>query len=390
MRPQELLTAIDAMLPEIRELRHQLHRIPEIAGQEVKTAAFLRQKLQPFGLEFREPLLGTDVVADLDTGRSGKTILLRADIDALPIDESTGVPYASGHPGMAHACGHDGHMAMLLGAVKIIAGIREQLNGRIRFVFQPGEEVRALGRELVAKGVLKNPDVEFCAALHGWPGVPEGLIETRPGPVMAAAGHFKVKIIGKGGHGSSPESAIDPLLTACKAVMLLQSVVSRRIDPQAAAVLGVCQFNAGQSSNVIPDTAEFSGTTRALDRATTARFEPEIRRILEHVTAANGATYEMTYSQDYEVTVNDPAAVETARLAVTKYLGPDLYRELPRPAMGAEDFGYYLAEVPGVYARLGMGVGAVGLHNPRYDFNDRALRHGIAFFVALALELNGQ
>ncbi|MGE4563235.1 MAG: M20 family metallopeptidase [Victivallaceae bacterium] len=390
MTPQELLNKIDAMLPDIRELRHTLHRIPEIAAAEFKTAAFLREKLRPYQLEFREPLLGTDVVADLDTGRPGKTILLRADIDALPLDESTGAPYASEHPGMAHACGHDGHMAMLLGAVRLLDGIRDQLNGRIRFVFQPGEEVRALGGEMVAKGLLKNPDVEFCAALHGWPGVPEGVIETRPGPIMAAAGHFKVKIFGKGGHGSSPELTIDPLLTACEAVMMLQSIVSRRLDPQAASVLGVCQLSAGQSSNVIPDTAEFAGTTRALDRVTAARFEPEMRRILEHVTAANGASYEMDYDQAYEVTVNDPAAVETAKLAVTRYLGADAYRELPRPAMGAEDFGYYLAEVPGVYARLGMGVDAVGLHNPRYDFNDRALRHGIAFFAALALELNGR
>ncbi len=390
MTSQELLAAVDAILPEIEEARHALHRIPEIAGEEVKTSAYLRKALERYDLIVHAPFLGTDVVADLDTGRPGRTILLRADIDALPMQEETGCDYASEHCGMAHACGHDGHMAMLLGAIRVLDSIRDRLSGRIRFVFQPGEEVKALGRELVERGVLENPKVDFCAALHGWPSLPEGVIASRPGTMMASASHFEVKILGRGGHGSSPELTIDPLLTACQAVTMLQNVVSRRTNPQAAAVLSICQFKAGQSSNVIPDSAEFSGTTRALDSATAAQFEPEIRRILEHVAAANGANYEFHYDQAYEVTVNDPAAVELARKTAEKYLGEGAYRELPRPSMGAEDFGYYLAKVPGVHARIGVGTDMVGLHNPRYNFNDKSLRNGIAYFVGLALELAGR
>lgn len=381
----ELLAKIDAILPEAAALRHDLHRMPEIAGKEFDTARKLREKLAELPqFQAREPYLDTDVTALLDTGRPGRTVALRADIDALPVAEATGVAYASTRPGMMHACGHDGHMAMLYGAARVLAELAPQLNGRVKLIFQPGEEVRAMGRELVAAGVLD--DVDFVAALHGWPGIPVGKIATRAGAVMASAAHFDITIFGRGGHGSAPEKTIDPVVIGSELVLALQSVVARETDPQDAAVLSICRFSAGVSSNVIPDHAELNGTVRALSPEVAGRFEPAIRRIAAGVAAAHGARCELAYRDDYGVTVNRPECFELARRAVQTYLGAENFIEEPRSMMAAEDFSYFLARCPGIYARIGVGEDQVGLHHPRYDFNDQALRHGIAFLVATVLE----
>ena len=369
------------MLPELIRLRHEFHQIPEIAGKEVKTAAKIRQELAKLPLEIREPLIGTDVVAVLDTGRPGRNILLRADMDALPIAEETGKEYASSHPGMMHACGHDGHITMLLGAAKYLCNIREQLSGTVKFVFQPGEEVEAMGRLLVEAGVLQDPPADRVAAMHGWPGLPKGAVCCREGAIMASAAHFYITITGRGGHGSAPASAIDPVVAAAQAICALQTIVSRNTDPRETAVLSICSVQAGHSSNVIPDEVKLSGTCRALTPEIAGGLEAKIHRVLAGVCAATETSYSMEYHDLYQVSMNAPEAVAEARRAAQQ---ADLkYVELPRPDMAAEDFSYYLAQCPGALIHLGLGEDYTKLHKSTFDFDDDLIPCGMAYLVNL-------
>ena len=371
---------IAAILPELVELRHAFHRTPEIAGEEFETSARIRAELAGLPLDVRPPLLGTDVVAVLDTGRPGPNILLRADMDALPIAEATGLDYASTRPGMMHACGHDGHIAMLLGAAKILCAMREGLTGTVKFVFQPGEEVRALGKKLVEAGVLENPKADIVSAIHGWPGLPEGAVCCRPGAMMASAAHFHIAVKGRGGHGSAPAATVDPITAAAQAIMALQTIVSRNTDPRDTAVLSVCSVHAGNSSNVIPDEAKLAGTCRALTPEVAASLEEKMRRVLSGVCAACGASYEMDYQDLYRVSMNDPEAVGQVRRAAER--AGLRYCELERPDMAAEDFSYYLAQCPGALIHLGLGETYTSLHRNTFDFNDRVLASGVAYLAS--------
>ena len=372
---------ITALLPELIRLRHEFHQIPEIAGKEVKTAAKIRQELAKLPLEIREPLICTDVVAVLDTGRPGRNILLRADMDALPIAEETGKEYASTHPGMMHACGHDGHITMLLGAAKYLCNIREQLSGTVKFVFQPGEEVEAMGRLLVEAGVLQNPPADRVAAMHGWPGLPKGAVCCRDGAIMASAAHFYITITGRGGHGSAPASAIDPVVAAAQAICALQTIVSRNTDPRETAVLSICSVQAGHSSNVIPDEVKLSGTCRALTPEIAGGLEAKIHRVLAGVCAATETSYSMEYHDLYQVSMNAPEAVTEARRAAQQ--AGLKYVELPRPDMAAEDFSYYLAQCPGALIHLGLGEDYTKLHKSTFDFDDDLIPCGVAYLVNL-------
>lgn len=372
---------IAELLPELVRLRHEFHQIPEIAGKELKTSAKIRQELQKLPLEIREPLIGTDVVAVLDTGRPGKNILLRADMDALPITEETGKPYRSLHPGMMHACGHDGHITMLLGAAKLLCSIREQLTGTVKFVFQPGEEVAAMGKNLVEAGVLNDPPADRVYAIHGWPGRPLKAVCCKEGAFMASAAHFYITITGQGGHGSAPALAIDPVVAAAQAICALQTIVSRNTDPRETAVLSVCTLEAGNSSNVIPDEVKLSGTTRALKPEIAQNLEDKIHRILAGVCAASETGYQMEYHDLYQVSMNDPEAVASVKLAA-KEAHLD-YVELAQPDMGAEDFSYYLARCPGAMIHLGLGPDHCKLHKSTFDFNDEVISAGVAYFVHL-------
>ena len=374
-------TRITDLLPELIRLRHEFHQIPEIAGKEFKTSALIRQELQKLPLEIREPLIGTDVVAVLDTGRPGRNILLRADMDALPIAEETGKPYASKHPGMMHACGHDGHVTMLLGAAKYLCSIREQLSGTIKFVFQPGEEVEAMGRKLVEAGVLQNPPADRVSAIHGWPGLPKGAVCCREGAFMASAAHFYITITGRGGHGSAPALAIDPVVAAAQAICALQTIVSRNTDPRETAVLSICTLEAGHGSNVIPDEVKLSGTTRALTPEIADGLEAKIRRVLAGVCAATETSYEMDYHALYQVSMNDPQAVAEVRRAAQ--MAGLQYVDLPKPDMAAEDFSYYLAKCPGAMIFLGLGEDYTKLHRNTFDFDDDVLANGVAYLVHL-------
>lgn len=382
---RQIEESIDAVLPEVVRLRHRVHRHPELAMQETATAALVREVLAGLGLEPRSPLLGTDVIAMIEGAGPGPNVTLRADMDALPLQECTGVAYASECPGVMHACGHDGHTAMLLGAAMVLSRLRSRFRGSVRLVFQPGEEVVAAGRDLVAAGALREPSPVAAVALHGWPGGPLGTISSRPGPIMAAAEFFRVVIHGRGGHGSRPEGCVDPVLVAARVIDGLQAVVAREISPLAAAVVSVCRVSAGTNSNIIPDRAELEGTTRSLDRAVQERLPVLMERLVKGICDSLGASYEFHYRSAYIPTVNDAAVVARGRAVAMALGGTDAWRDLAEPVMGGEDFAFYLRECPGAMFFLGLGEDHAALHQAGFDFPDEALRHGIAFLVGSAL-----
>lgn len=376
-----MMRTLAEILPGIIEFRHALHRIPEMAGAEFETSRAIRERLAGLDLEVLPPFLGTDVVAILRGRGPGRNVTLRADIDALRLNEETGVPHASCHEGRMHACGHDGHAAMVMGAAELLASRRDSFDGSVRFVWQPGEENRAMGRELVEAGALENPRADLVTALHGMPGLPLGVLALRDGAMMASCAHFKVTIRGRGGHSSRPHQAVDPVVAAAAVVVELQSVVSRRIDPQQAAVLSVCRIAGGELANVIPDEVVLEGTARALDMNVAAALESGLREVVDAVSRAHRTSCEIDYRLSYPVTFNAPEPTALARRVIRETVGEGRFIELAESSMGAEDFSWYLRRYPGVYVKLGTGEDCPALHNSKFDFPDAALAAGIEYLV---------
>ena len=376
-----MMRTLAEILPGIIEFRHALHRIPEMAGAEFETSRAIRERLAGLDLEVLPPFLGTDVVAILRGRGPGRNVTLRADIDALRLNEETGVPHASCHEGRMHACGHDGHAAMVMGAAELLASRRDSFDGSVRFVWQPGEENRAMGRELVEAGALENPRADLVTALHGMPGLPVGVLALRDGAMMASCAHFKVTIRGRGGHSSRPHQAVDPVVAAAAVVVELQSVVSRRIDPQQAAVLSVCRIAGGELANVIPDEVVLEGTARALDMNVAAALESGLREVVDAVSRAHRTSCEIDYRLSYPVTFNAPEPTALARRVIRETVGEGRFVELAASSMEAEDFAYYLQRYPGVYVKLGTGENCPALHNSKFDFPDAALAAGIEYLV---------
>lgn len=376
-----MMRTLAEILPGIIEFRHALHRIPEMAGAEFETARAIRERLAGLDLEVLPPFLGTDVVAILHGRGPGRNVTLRADIDALRVHEETGAAYASRHDGRMHACGHDGHAAMVMGAAELLASRRDSFDGSVRFVWQPGEENRAMGRDLIEAGALENPRADLVTALHGMPGLPVGVLALRNGAMMASCAHFKVTIRGRGGHSSRPHQAIDPVVAAAAIVVELQSVVSRRIDPQQAAVLSVCRIAGGELANVIPDEVVLEGTARALDMKVAAALETGLREVVEAVSRAHRTRCEIDYRLAYPVTLNAPEPTALARRVIRETVGDERFVELAASSMEAEDFSYYLQRYPGVYVKLGTGENCPALHNSKFDFPDAALAAGIEYLV---------
>lgn len=380
---------VDRILPRITELRQAIHRNPELAGNEFDTAKLIRETLSSTDIDLLKPYLETDVVGVLNAGRSGKCVGLRADIDALPLQEMTDLPYKSRRDGIMHACGHDGHTAILLGAAMVLNELKDQLKGSVKFIFQPGEEVAALGKDLVEAGALDLPEPDAVFALHGFSNLPVGCISSRPGAVMAAAGFFRIKIIGKGGHCSKPETCIDPIVIGCQVVNQLQTIVSRHFAPQDAACISVCRFSGGQNSNIIPEEVVMEGSVRFLDNAVGEQFPELIENAVKGICIAAGAKYEFEYDLPYIPTINSAEYVEMAEAVATEYLGPDMWKKLEKSSMGGEDFSYFLQKCPGAYCNIGMGQDHPAIHNPKFDFEDKALRSGIIFLVMITLKVMG-
>jgi len=387
--PETLRRRVTDVLPDVVSMRRSLHRIPETHFQERETAAAVRGFLSGgSALEVHPPLLETDITATLRGGADGPCILLRSDIDALPVQERTGAAWSSERPGRAHSCGHDGHMAMLIGASRVLQGLAAELRGSVRFVFQPAEEEAAGGKALIEKGLLKAgplPDMAF--ALHGWPGIPLGVLSSAAGPAMAAADSFRLTVRGRGGHAAMPHRAVDPVLAAAQIVTAAQSAVSRSVDPQQAAVLSICRIEGGKATNVIPDEVVMEGTTRSFDRSVQDQLRERLERTAAGVCAASGCTWDIAWEVGYVPLVNHASAVNLARRVVGSYLGPSRWLAEHPPTMGAEDFAFYLQHVPGALLRLGLGEEWPPLHSPGFDFNDQALEAGITALAGLALEL---
>ncbi len=387
--PEGLRQRAAALAPEMVELRHELHRDPETRFKERDTAQTIRAFLSGTRAEVLPPLIGTDTVALLRGSAPGRNLLLRADIDALPLQEKSDLPWRSTHEGRAHACGHDGHTAMLLGAAKLLDGQADELAGSVRFVFQPAEEEEGGGRLMIEKGLLDDeprPDAAF--ALHGWTGMPARTIGAAGGAVMAAADRFVLTVKGRGGHGALPHRAADPVLAAAELVTSLQAVVSRSVDPLEPAVLSVCAIHGGHASNVIPDEVSLEGTVRYFDRSLRALIEERMEKIAGGVCAAHGCAYSLVYEAGYIPLVNDAGMVGFARGVAEGLFGPGTWDDASPRTMGAEDFAYYLEKVPGALLRLGLGEEWPRLHSPQFDFNDQAIETGIALLAGLALEFS--
>jgi hippurate hydrolase len=386
---QKIRSEVERILPDIVQLRHTIHQNPEIACAEFETAALVRKTLAPENICLLNPFLETDVVAMMDGKGKGKNVTLRADMDALPMGEKTGLSYASRRKGFMHACGHDGHTAMLAGAAIVLSRLRKNIHGSVRFVFQPGEEIVAAGRDLVEKGALLNPEPDAVFALHGLSGLPEGVLGSRPGEMMAAADFFSLTVKGKGAHSSRPEIAIDPILVAARIVESLQSVVSRQTHPLDAVVLSVCRISGGTNANIIPDNVELEGSVRYLKPNLREKIKTDMERIINGVCQSMGAGYDLTYVSPYLPTINHAGVVAFGKNIVHKILGPSCWMDIETPSLSAEDFSYYITRYPGAFFRLGMGIDKPPLHNALFDFNDNAMKNGILFLVASALEMLG-
>ena len=387
--PAHLSALVDQIVPRVRALRHQIHQHPELAREEFETAARVRRVLAPLDLRVLKPYLETDVVALLAGHGPGPCVALRADMDALPLEEKTGLPYRSRIAGRMHACGHDGHTAMLCGAALVLNRLRKSFDGTVRFVFQPGEENVAAGRDLVAAGALDRPApaANYALALHGWGGHPIGQIAARPGLAFANAAMFRIDIRGKGAHGSQPHLAVDPLLTGARIVEALQSVPAGGFNPLAPLVVQVTHFEAGHTSNVIPDEAFLEGTVRTLDSRIARAVPGQIRRIANGICSATGAHARVHYTQPYVPLHNNAAVVDRGRRVARNLFGRQGWAEVRDPSMGGEDFAYFLRKRPGALFRLGMGRHSAPGHSPFYDFEDRALRNGILFLVRMTLDI---
>ncbi|WP_043758277.1 M20 aminoacylase family protein [Imhoffiella purpurea] len=377
-------TAFEALCADLAELRHDLHAHPELAFREERTSNLVAERLAALGLEVDRGLAGTGVVGTLRRGEGG-TIGLRADMDALPLDEHTGLGYASRQPGLMHACGHDGHTTMLLGAATWLAE-HGGFSGTCHFIFQPAEENLAGGRRMVDEGLFERFPMDAVFGLHNWPGIEAGCMGVRSGPVMAAADFFELRISGTGGHAAYPHRARDPIVAAAQIIGAWQTLVSRSSDPLAAAVLSVTRIQGGTTENVIPDRVTLGGTVRTFDESVQQNIEQGMRRMAEGIATAHGVEVDLDYQRRYRSTVNDAEAAAVALKAMERTVGPErIVRDLP-PTMGAEDFGWMLAACPGAYVMLGNGTqGAHGraLHNPGYDFNDGVIGIGVRYWVEL-------
>jgi len=365
--------------------RHEIHAHPETAFEEVRTAKLVAEKLASFGIEVHTGLAKTGVVGVLQSGSSGRTIGLRADMDALDLQELNQFDHRSQHDGKMHACGHDGHTTMLLGAARYLAETRN-FDGTVFFIFQPAEENVAGGRVMVDEGLFERFPCSAVYGMHNMPGIPRGQIAMMPGPMMASADFFFIDITGVGAHGAFPHEGVDPILVGSEMVMALQRIVARSTDPMKQAVISITQFQAGHTTNVIPETASLSGTTRAFLPEVQDLIETEMGRIVEGVAAAHNAEVTFRYDRRYPPTINAPEETERAAAAAATVVGEENVRRDLRPIMGAEDFAWMLKAKPGCYVWIGNGEGSDGgcmVHNPNYDFNDEILPIGASYWAKL-------
>jgi amidohydrolase len=367
----------------LRDWRHQLHRIPETAFAEQTTAQYVAKVLDGLGFDVVTGVGGTGVVASLTRGSNRRAVGLRCELDALPIQENSGVPYASIHPGAMHACGHDGHMAMLLGAAAMFSG-QGGFDGTVRMVFQPAEEPGRGAQAMLDDGLLERFPLDALYGIHNMPGMPAGHLLTSPGPVMASEDLFSITLHGRGGHASAPHLVIDPLVIAAEIITALQTVVGRNVDPVATAVVSCTDVRTDGARNAIPSNVVITGDTRSFDPVVQEQLERRMRTLSAGIAAAHGATAEVTYTHEFAPTINDSATTEQAVASARAALGAEKVDGACAPVMASEDFGVLARHVPACLLFLGNGTGdgpgATPLHSADYVFNDNVLSAGVAFY----------
>ena len=378
-----ILNRAAEMQQEVAAWRRHLHTVPELGFDLHQTSAFVAAKLREFGVDEVATGIAKTGIVGIINGRlgDGPTIGLRADMDALPITEASGVAHSSSNPGKMHACGHDGHTSMLLGAAKYLAETRN-FAGRVAVIFQPAEEGGGGGNVMVQEGMMERFGISRVFGMHNEPGLPVGHFATRPGPIMAATAEFTITVRGKGGHAAFPHQNVDPIVITSQIVGALQTIVSRNADPLEALVVSVTKFHAGEAYNIIPETAQIAGTVRTLRKDVAALAETRMKAIVRGIAEAGGATAEIDYDSNYPVTFNHPGETDFAVQVASDVAGAANVEANMPAVMGGEDFSYMLEARPGSFVFIGNGDTA-NLHHPGYDFNDEAIPHGISYWVRL-------
>lgn len=374
---------------KIIELRRTLHQHPEIAHREFETQKILLEYLEPLGIEVKK-LAGTGLVATIKGKGNGKTVALRADMDALPIREENDVQYKSLNDGFMHACGHDNHMSMVYGAGLILNELKNSMIGNVRLIFQPAEEEGTIGgaKPMIQEGALDG--VDYILGMHVWPELPEGTLGYRSGPFFAAADTIRIEIVGKGGHGAKPDIAVDPIMISAKVIDALHTISSREIDPLEPFVITIGSIKGGTAHNIIPDKVEMLGTVRTMERKTRDEMEGRLKRIISGITSAFNGNFHLEYVYGYPILVNDDSVTNFMREIASKILGKENVVQA-KQTMGGEDFAYYLEKVPGTFMLLGTYNEKLGyvhsVHTSRFNVNERILPYGSAIFAQGAIEL---
>lgn len=384
---------VDEIVPGVIADRRHIHENPELGFEETETAAFVKERLESLGVEdIRTGIAKTGVTALVKGTKPGpdKVVMLRADMDALPINQESDKEYISKNPGVMHACGHDAHTAMLMGAARILMERRDQFSGTVKLLFQPSEEANGGGaKPMIEAGILEDPHVDAVFGQHLMSSIPTGRVGTRGGPVQASADEFIVKVQGKGGHGAMPHEAVDPIMVATDIISGLRSIVARNVDPLEPLVVSVCAIHSGKAYNVIPDVAEFGGTVRTFSDENRDLAGARIREVAEGVASAQGATVQVNYERGYPPTVNDEEMAELAVKSLTKVVGEEGMIEM-KPIMPAEDMSYFLEERPGAYFMTGCRNEEKGIvwphHHPKFDIDEDALGIGVAGLVQVAMD----
>jgi amidohydrolase len=378
-------SAIRALQPQLVEWRRKLHQKPELGFREQLTAEFIVQKLQEWGIEHQTGLAKTGIVAIIHGNQPGPVLAIRADMDALPIQEENEVPYRSQHDGVMHACGHDGHVTIALGTARYLSEHRNAFSGTVKLIFQPAEEGPGGAKPMIEAGVLKNPDADAIIGLHLWNNLPLGTIGVRSGALMAAVELFNCTIQGRGGHGAIPQQTIDSIVVAAQVVNALQTIVARNVDPIESAVVTVGKLNAGTAHNVIAANAKMSGTVRYFNPKYEGYFGPRIEQIVSGICQAHGASYELQYYSLYPPVINDERIADLVRSVAEAVIESPLGIVPQCQTMGGEDMAFFLQEVPGCYFFLGSANPDKDLayphHHPRFDFDETALGMGVEIFV---------
>lgn len=391
MKGNDIARSAQELSTKIIDIRRTLHRNPELSYQEHETAAFIAAHLRDIGVEVSEGVGGTGVVGLLCGNRKGRTIAVRADMDALPVNEVNDLSYKSIYEQRMHACGHDGHMAIVLGVANLLAPMRNSLMGNVKFIFQPAEEVPPEGgaKRMIAEGVLEDPPVDAVLGIHIWPDVLAGEVALKAGPIMAQADKFELYIRGKGGHGASPQHAVDTFVITAQVILALQTLVSRKVDPLKPVVISIGKCNGGTAYNILPDEVRLEGTTRYFEAALGSFLEEQIEQIVQGICQAYGGFHELRYQYGFPPTVNDSHITSLVAQAAGEILGKEKVHWIEAPSMTGEDFSFYLQQVPGCYFWLGTKNPDKGIVNPlhssSFQLDEEVLSLGTAILAQTIL-----